>query len=183
MRNWPRSTDATGPFLRLTSGRVHQFSYKYTIMKINVENHCHIDPFAKPRKFAKQARQMIDKQQAAAQQMTIESAIQQALRPHFVEWPCAPATSVSYNLPPPSVDREAIEQTTEPHYRPTVIYRQRKHKQPVAEVPQTKQWLFMGMRLVLRMRQFWRSQARALDKRFGSNPSKRRDGNARRARH
>jgi len=134
----------------------------------------------KPRKLADQVSHALDQQTSAQRQACIESAIQHSPQQHFVGHLNAPA--VSFNVPHPSGQCEAFAQPTEPSDRPTVIYRNRKRQQQLTEMAQTRPWLFMGLKLVLRMRQFWRNQTIAMDRRFGSNPSKRRDEKARRAR-
>ena len=147
-------------------------------MEINIHNHCQIDPFAKPRQLADQISEVRTQQQAAQQQASIESAIQHSLQPHFVEQPNAPA--VSFIVQRPSSQGAAFAPPTEPSDRPTVIYRNRKRQRQLTEMAQVRPWLFLGLKMVLRMRQFWRNQTKALDLRFGTNTSKRRDGNARR---
>jgi hypothetical protein len=149
-------------------------------MEINLQNHCQIDPFAKPRQLADQVSHALDQQTAAQRQACIESAIQHSSHSNFALQANAPA--VSFNVPHPSGQGAAFPAPTEPSDRPTVIYRNRKRQRQLTEMAQTRPWLFIGLKLVLRMRQFWRNQTKALDLRFGTNPSKRRDGNARRAR-
>lgn len=150
-------------------------------MEINIQSHCQVDPFARPRQLADQVSQALDQQALAQQQASIESAVQQLVEPqHYVAQANTPA--VSFNVPHPSGQGAVFAQPTETSDRPTVIYRNRKRQRQLTEMAQTKPWLFMGLKLVLRMRQFWRSQTIAMDRRFGSNPSKRRDEKARRAR-
>lgn len=149
-------------------------------MEINLQNHCQIDPFAKPRKLADQVSEVLAQQTSAQQQASIESAIQHSLQPDFVGHRNVPA--VSFSVPHPSGQGAAFAAPTEQSHRPTVIYRNRKRQRQLTEMAQTRPWLFMGLKLVLRMRQFWRNQTIAMDRRFGSNPSKRRDEKARRAR-
>jgi hypothetical protein len=149
-------------------------------MEINLQNHCQIDPFAKPRKLADQVSEVLAQQISAQQQASIASGIQRSSYPKFALQADAPA--VSFNVPHPTSQSAAFGQPTEPFDRPTVIYRNRKRQRQLTEMAQTRPWLFMGLKLVLRMRQFWGNQTKALDLRFGTNPSKRRDGNARRAR-
>lgn len=149
-------------------------------MEINLQNHCQIDPFAKPRQLADQVSEVLAQQTSAQQQASIESAIQHSLEPDFVGHLNAPA--VSFNVPHPSSQGAAFAAPTAQSHRPTVIYRNRQHLRQLTEMAQTRPWLFMGLKLVMRMRQFWRNQTMAMDRRFGSNPSKRRDEKARRAR-
>lgn len=149
-------------------------------MEINLQNHCQIDPFAKPRKLADQVSEVLAQQTSAQRQACIESAIQHSSHPNFALQANAPA--VSFNVPHPSGQCEAFAAPTDQSHRPTVIYRNRKRQRQLTEMAQTRPWLFMGLKLVLRMRQFWRNQTIAMDRRFGSNPSKRRDEKARRAR-
>jgi hypothetical protein len=149
-------------------------------MEINIQNHGHVDPFTEPRRLAEQAREVLAQQKAVQQQAAIESAIHHSLQPRVVEQRNAPA--VSFNVPHPTSQGAALAQSTEPPDRPTVIYRNRKRQRQLTEMAQTRPWLFMGLKMILRMRQFWRNQNKALDLRFGTNPSKRRDGNARRGR-
>jgi hypothetical protein len=149
-------------------------------MEINLQNHCQIDPFAKPRQLADQVSEVLAQQTSAQQQASIESAIQHSLQPDFVGHRNAPA--VSFSVPHPSGQGAAFAAPTEQSHRPTVIYRNRQRQRQLTEMAQTRPWLFMGLKLVMRMRQFWRNQTIAMDRRFGSNPSKRRDEKARRAR-
>ncbi len=149
-------------------------------MEINLQNHCQIDPFAKPRQLADHVSEVLAQQTSAQQQASIESAIQHSLQPDFVGHRNAPA--VSFSVPHPSGQGAAFAAPTEQSHRPTVIYRNRQRQRQLTEMAQTRPWLFMGLKLVLRMRQFWRNQTIAMDRRFGSNPSKRRDEKARRAR-
>jgi hypothetical protein len=149
-------------------------------MEINLQNHCQIDPFAKPRQLADQVSHALDQQTSAQRQACIESAIQHSPQQRFVGHINTPA--VSFNVQHPSGQRAALAAPTELSDRPTVIYRNRKRQLQLTEMAQTRPWLFMGLKLVLRMRQFWRNQTIAMDRRFGSNPSKRRDEKARRAR-
>ena len=150
------------------------------VMEINIHSHCQVDPFARPRQLADQVSQVLDQQTSAQQQACIESAIQNSGQPDFVGYRNAPA--VSFNVPHPSSQGAALAAPTEQSHRPTMIYRNRQRQRQLTEMAQTRPWLFMGLKLVMRMRQFWRNQTKALDLRFGTNPSKRRDGNARRAR-
>lgn len=150
------------------------------VMEINIHSHCQVDPFARPRQLADQVSQVLDQQTSAQQQACIESAIQNSGQPDFVGHLNTPA--VSFNVPHPSGQGAAFAAPTEPFDRPTVIYRNRQRQRQLTEMAQTRPWLFMGLKLVLRMRQFWRNQTIAMDRRFGSNPSKRRDAKARRAR-
>ena len=149
-------------------------------MEINLQNHCQIDPFDKPRKLADQVSHALDQQTSAQRQAFIESAIQHSLQPDFVGHRNEPA--VSFSVPHPSGQVAAFAALTEQSHRPTVIYRNRQRQRQLTEMAQTRPWLFMGLKLVLRMRQFWRNQTISMDRRFGSNPSKRRDEKARRAR-
>jgi hypothetical protein len=149
-------------------------------MEINIQSLCQIDPFAKPRQLADQISEVRAQQQAAQQQASIESAIQHSLHPNFALRANAPA--VSFNVPHPTSHGAAFAQPTEPPDRPTVIYRNHKRQWQLTEMAQTRPWLFMGLKLVIRMRQFWRNQTKALDLRFGTNPRKRRDEKARRTR-
>jgi len=150
------------------------------VMEINIHSHCQVDPFARPRQLADQVSRVLDQQTSAQRQACIESAIQHSPQQHFVGH--INTSAVSFNVQHPSGQCEAFAQPTEPSDRPTVIYRNRKRQRQLTEMAQTRPWLFMGLKLVLRMRQFWRNQTKALNLRFGTNPSKRRDGNARRAR-
>lgn len=149
-------------------------------MEINLQNHCQIDPFAKPRKLADQVSEVLAQQTSAQRQACIESAIQHSPQQHFVGHINAPA--VSFNVPHPIGQGAAFAAPTDQSHRPTGIYRNRQRQQQLTEMAQTRPWLFMGLKLVLRMRQFWRNQTISMDRRFGSNPSKRRDEKARRAR-
>jgi hypothetical protein len=149
-------------------------------MEINIRNHCHVDPFAKPRQLADQMSEVLAQQKAAQQQASIEAAIQHSLHPHFVEQRHAP--TVSFNVQRTGSQGETFASTTELSDRPTVIYRHRRRQRQLTEMAQNRPWLFLGLKLVLRMRQFWRNQTKALDLHFGTNPSKRRDGNARHGR-
>ena len=149
-------------------------------MEINIQSHCHVDPFARPRQLADQVSQALVQQTLAQLQASIASPIQHSSHPNFALRANAPA--VSFNVPHPTSHGAAFAQPTEPPDRPTVIYRNRKRQRQLTEISKTRRWLFMGLKVVLRMRQFWRNQTKALDLRFGTNPSKRRDGNARRGR-
>lgn len=149
-------------------------------MEINIQSHCHVDPFVKPRQLADQVSEVLAQQTSAQQQASIKSAIHHSSHPHIALQPNAP--TVTFNVQHPSGQGAALTSPTEPSDRPTVIYRNRKRQRQLTEISQTRRWLFMGLKVVLRMRQFWRNQIKALDLRFGTNPSKRRDGNARRGR-
>jgi len=151
------------------------------VMEINIHSHCQVDPFARPRQLADQVSQVLDQQISAQQQACLESAaIQYSLEPDFVGHRNAPV--VSFSVPHPSGQGAAFAAPTEQSHRPTGIYRNRQRQRQLTEMAQTRPWLFMGLKLVLRMRQFWRNQTISMDRRFGSNPSKRRDEKARRAR-
>lgn len=149
-------------------------------MEINIHSHCQVDPFARPRQLADQVSEVLSQQTSAQQQASIESAIQHSSHPHIALQPNAPA--VTFNVQRPSGQGAAFTSPTEPPDRPTVIYRNRKRQRQLTEMAQVRPWLFMGLKMVLRMRQFWRNQTKALDLRFGTNPRKRRDEKARRTR-